>query len=324
MKYYLHKPVRVGNINISYSNENESLSIRQKRGWFGLRFSGALIRLGHDGVSYRSITRQKQNSSPISDSELLLVATTSKKLHSELHMKRSSVPLCPFALIFLPITKYGILISAVLLLLVYFFVDRPRRTALIYYDITPNRLKEMNHFYHSFQELVSCNAKWLVLKSTPVDNRKYNAGAETNVNRRRISIRYRTPSMIISNVSVPSIAIGMQRLCFFPDRALLLGNLSVQAISYSNLIITQSNQKYVEGFVMPPDSKQVGATNRFVNLDGSPDHRFKYNQSLPVLLYSELHLKDDSGFDMILLFSKPDAGRPLCESYKSYTAQISH
>lgn len=345
MGFFSRKPIRLGGIRFDFLKSDRRVSITNSKFWLGLRTDGNFIHIGQSGVSYKTVnhahkshghpfdpqSRFKQpntsrqveysttNTKPSSCLSLLR-DSASQKLLDELNRKRINPLFCPFALAFIPVTKFGVAISAVLVVLVYFLIDRPRKSTLLYYDIDPNIENEIKLFYRSFSELSRCDSAWFVTANLQVSNRKYNAGAPTNVKRKRIKITYKAPPMIITNVTVPSIPIGKQRLYFFPDRVFITGNSSIRAIGYSNLKITQSNQPFIEDMVVPANSKQVGETYQYVNLDGSPDHRFRYNRNLPVLLYSELHIEGSSIQNALILLSTPNAGKCLSDALKRYSS----
>jgi len=140
------------------------------------------------------------------------------------------------------------------------------------------------------------------------------------VNRRRLKIQYRVPPLLKTNILVPCLSLGKQKLYFLPDQVLFQKHSNVSAIPYSKLTIRQKNIKFIEELQIAPDSKKIGRTWRFVNIDGGPDRRFRSNRELPMLLYSELTMTSSNGLKAMFLFSKPDVGSQLERAIHSYAS----
>lgn len=345
MGFYSRKPISLGGIRFDCSKPNGHLSIMNARFWLGIRSDGYYVHIGQSGASYKTVfahkgsvhqsdpdARLKQSTLTQSEEcfkpsmrhsvdQSILGDTTFQRLLGELNRKRVNPLFCPFALAFLPVAKFGVAISAILVLLVYLLIDRPRKATLLYYDIDLSTEHDIKNFYHSFNELIQCKSSWVISDSTSVANRKYNAGAPTNIKRKRIKITYKAPPMLITNIIVPSILIDHHRIYFLPDCVFIVSKISIRTIGYDQLVATQSNQKFIEDGIVPSDSRIVGETYQYVNLSGGPDHRFKYNRQLPVLLCSELQLQFSSIINTSIQFSAPDAGKHFCEALKQYTTK---
>jgi hypothetical protein len=249
-----------------------------------------------------------------------LNVSSSKELVNQLRSKQKRLPVWTLAVLFSLIPKFGIFISILLVPLLYFIVDKPRKTTLLYYDIAPEAEENVQLFFRNFNELATCHSAWYVVSEQKVDVVKYNAGASWLVKRRRLKIQYRVPPLLKTNILVPCLFLGKQKLYFLPDQVLIQKHSNISSIPYSKLTILQKNVKFIEEQRIAPESKKVGRTWRFVNIDGGPDRRFKYNRELPMLLYSELSLKSTNVIDAVILLSKPDVGSQLERAIHSYAS----
>lgn len=120
-----------------------------------------------------------------------------------------------------------------------------------------------------------------------------------------------------TNVAVPCIPVGKQRLYFFPDRVLVFDSNSVGAVGYENLRIERWEQRFIEDEVVPKDSTVVDHTWRYVNKKGGPDRRFNNNEQLPIALYEAVSMKSDTGLNEEVQLSKLGVASGLVEAIRS-------
>lgn len=346
MKFYSRKPLQLGDIQFSPSSQGFETSIGFEGLSFDLGAKGNFIHLGKDDKFYCTATklqnRRKSRLNTLTDEDevpppaqsnqqKLFLDRNSKydasfsvssfrELVKQLRDKQKRFPVWPFAILLTLIPKYGFLVCILLIPILYYFVDKPRKTTLLYYDITQDVEEEVQLFFRSFNELITCHSAWYVVSQQKVDVVKYNAGASWLVNRRRLKIQYRVPPLLKTNILVPCLSLGKQKLYFLPDQVLIQMRSNIFAIPYSKLTIRQKNIKFIEEQRIAPDSKKIGRTWRFVNIDGGPDRRFKSNRELPMLLYSELTMTSSNGFKVMFLLSKPDVGSQLKRAIHSYAS----
>lgn len=343
MKFYLRKPLEFGGIRFQPLESETGTSVEAHGLHLFSRSKGYFIHLDRNGTCFRFAQRmigrlrppdQKPEHSgdhPISDGKPFLVqtpqskssielsASSAQELTKELKRKQERLYLWPIALLYILVPHIGVFISIALLPILYFFVDKPRKTTFLYYDISPEVESETQLFFRTFNELFESHFAWYLSSKEKVDVVKYQAGASWLVKRTRLRVHYRTPPMLKTNILVPCLSSSKCKFYFLPDRVLVQKHATISVVRYVNIKITQHNTKFIEDLTIPPDSKKAGWTWRFVNVDGTSDKRFKNNQSLPILLYSELHIKSKSGLNEVILFSRSDAGLQLQEAMKTYT-----
>ena len=344
MKFYTRKPLEFGGIRFDPLESESGTSVEVHGLGLFSHSKGYFVRLERNGIYYHIAQRPTDDSLPCdkeqghshnpsssnSKSPQLVQAPKSKSSEKlsgpfaqefikELNRKQKSIYLWPFALLFAFIPKFGVFISIALLPILYFLVDKPRKTTLLYYDISPEVENEIQLFFRTFNEMFECHTAWYLTSKEKVDVVKYQAGASWLVKRTRLRVRYKTPPMLKTNILVPCLTSRKCKFYFLPDRVLVQKHAAVSVVRYANIQITQRNTKFIEDLAIPSDSKNAGRTWRFVNFDGTPDKRFKYNHELPILLYSELHIKNKSGLNEVILFSRPNAGLQLQEAMKTYS-----
>jgi hypothetical protein len=192
--------------------------------------------------------------------------------------------------------------------------DRLRTTTVLFYNLEGAILTAFESLHSALEELAKCSKLSLIAGTEHYSDRRYHAGVKTGVDRKVIQIKTRPAPLIKTNIPVFALFIGNQTLYFFPDRLLVFDRTGVGAISYSDLLLSVSQCRFVESETLPTDAEVVGSTWLYVNNDGGPDLRFRNNRKLPVALYDELSLYTASGFHHLLQVSKPGIASRLIAS----------
>jgi len=337
MGFYFRKSVSFGGLRVNFSKSGIGFSAGVRGLRFGAGPRGHYVHIGTNGLYYKKIVAARKKKSHFSELEqprnsdtsintviplqeiesddvLNIYDSDSQELINEINSKYKKINLWPLGVVlsfFWISSDYFVLGLLLTILLVY--LDRKRKTTLIIYDIDPVSEKNIQSFYDTFEELMSAVKKWHVSAYGYVNEnqRKYHAGAGELIKRSPIHIVYSVPKYIKTNVKVPCIPVGKQKLYFFPDRVLLVEKRKVGAVSYKNLIVECTNYRFIEEGAVPKDTIVVDYTWRFVNKKGGPDKRFKDNRQLPICLYSEIWFKSNTGLNEKIQISRPDAGTRL-------------
>ncbi|HRF60771.1 MAG TPA: DUF4236 domain-containing protein [Fimbriimonadaceae bacterium] len=135
---------------------------------------------------------------------------------------------------------------------------------------------------------------------------KTNAGATSNVSRVRGEVRMGQPRNIKSNIDVPMIQFGSESLSFFPDGLYVCKGSTFYVIRYQDIHVGASSTPFVESFC-PGDSRVIGNTWQYVNKDGSPDLRYKYNPQYYVVEYSVMLLRGGTFKAQLMLSNRSAA-----------------
>jgi len=342
MGFYFRKSVSFGGVRFNFSKSGIGASVGVKGFRIGSSPRGNYVHMGRNGIYYRTALGKKKDNSQSAqiappesvkrDDEGLLfqeiesgdisliVDSSSQEIVDEINTKRKKIPLWPLAILCLFIPSVGAVLAIATAALIYQFIDKKRKTTIIFYDIDEQAEQEIQQFYNAFEQLMNCKMAWHVAAQAAVRDRKYHAGASSVVKRTKIKIEYRTPSHMKTNVKVPSVPAGKQVLYFFPDRILVYEGKRVGGLSYMNLSIVQRGQRFIEDGVVPKDGMVVDHTWRYVNKSGGPDKRFKNNRQLPVLLYSDISFSSSTGLNELIELSRQGAGVELIQQLDKYKA----
>ena len=257
MGFYLKKSIKFGGLRFNFSKSGVGVSAGFKGFRIGAGPRGNYIHMGRNGIYYRAALGKTKKTNIITNSsynipsnhtkeELLfteieskdtsyIVDSSSQDIVNEINKNRKKISLWPLALLFAFVPKVGIFIFPVLIFMVYLFIDKKRKTTVLFYDIENESEQDIQNFYVGFDELISCNMKWHVTAQANIHNRKYYAGAGQLIQRTGIIIKYSTPPYIKTNVRVPCVPAKKQKLYFFPDKILIYNGKKVGGVSYNNV-----------------------------------------------------------------------------------------
>lgn len=173
----------------------------------------------------------------------------------------------------------------------------------------------------AIQTFASSIRIWRVMRQQTSIDRKYHAGADMLLEKKRVAPRLATPPWIEAKIAVWAFDLGEQTLYFFPDRLLIYESGQVGAVAYDDLSITIGQVKFREEDDVPADAQVIGHTWQYVNKDGGPDRRFANNRQLPIVLYAETRLCSASGMNIILESSDPQKAITLESGLQAYRHQ---
>lgn len=343
MGFYLRKSINFGPMRLNFSKSGVGLSAGVKGFRFGTGPRGNYIHMGRGGLYYRATlpknkpqkhaastptpaeVRQQPVQSDLHFREIESAATdtltdsSSQEIIAEINKKLKRWPLWPLCLPFCFIdSSYAIWIF-VAAFLIYLFVDKNRKTTFLVYDIDEETEAKIQKFYDAFKILVQCSKLWHISEEAKTGSKKkYNAGAASVIKRTPIAITYGAPTFIKTNVSVPMIPVGKQKLYFFPDKLFVCEKKQVAALSYETLRVIAKNQRFIESDKRPKDATYVESTWLYINKNGGPDKRFKDNCQLPVFLYSEILFSSATGLNEMIQCSREGVGTAFKNEFNAY------
>lgn len=340
MGFYFRKSVNLGGLRFNLSKSGIGVSTGFKGFRIGSGPRGIYVQMGRNGIYYKktwgnykgenkhnntqNIKKCNQNNyTPKSDNEDLDEYSTEKicdsssiELVEEIKNKYSKITLKWFSLLFI----FNIYLF-ILAFIIFAYLDCKRKNTIIFYDIDKETETRLQQFYDSFDEITKCKRKWYILSKNYNFDAKYNAGASSLVNRKDIIIANIVPKYIKTNVKIPCIPVGKQKLYFFPDKILIIEGKKIGALSYKNLGISVTNGNFIETEMKPWDGTVVDYTYKYVNKSGGPDRRFANNPRYPIMSYSYINFYGDNGFDECIMLSKQGVGNILKEQIKVLQAQ---
>lgn len=206
------------------------------------------------------------------------------------------------------IPQVVVAVVAVALAAPIYIWSNERRTARLIYDIEDQDLVDRFALASAAGEaLASANKLWHVWWSASTSDWKRNAGASQVVKRTDVLARRASLPHVESNIEPWSVPVGPQQLLFLPDRLLVREGRRFAPVPYDRLSVVATVTDFIEAGRVPPDSKVVRTTWRYVNKSGGPDRRFNNNRQLSVARYGELVLESDGGLRVLLNVSSVDA-----------------
>lgn len=343
MSFYIRKSIRCGPVRFNLSKSGIGLSGGVKGFRIGTGPKGNYVHMGRGGLYYRkyqSSSAQSRSSSgmrPLFDSARpapsaipdvqmhevesastdRIVDSSSAELISEFAAKRKKIsftPICAWFLI--PVTIISplfaqsasffipLLILTSLAVISTAIRDRSAKTVVLMYNLEPDYESSYRELYNAFDELRKAKKVWHVSAKGKTRDAKYHAGANELIQRTQVTVEFKNPPFVKTNIPTPSVPVGKQRLYFFPDRVLVFESKNVGAVSYENLNIQLDEIQFIEIGNVPHDSKVIGKTWQYVNKKGGPDKRFKDNRELPIALYQSMHFGSPTGLNELLYVSR--------------------
>jgi|HigsolmetaAR203D_1030402.scaffolds.fasta_scaffold01144_14 hypothetical protein len=346
MGFYFRKSLSFGGLRIHFSQSGVGVSAGVRGFRIGAGPRGLYVHMGTNGLYYKKMIGSKKSASRStrpepprvvettindvqmqdieSDDVLNISDADSQDIVNEINRNYGKITLWPIGVVAgilsTAMISSSFLMAGIPLIILLYLLDRKRKTTLMIYDIDSITESKIQSFYDTFDELIKAKKKWHISAMGHVseNQRKYHAGAGNLVRRSAIQIHYAVPKYIKTNVKVPCIPVGKQKLYFFPDRVFLIEKNKAGAVSYRNLVLECTNSRFIEEGPVPRDTQIVGQTWRYVNKKGGPDRRFKNNRQLPICLYSELWFRSNTGLNEKIQISKPDAGIGLMNGLSNY------
>lgn len=182
------------------------------------------------------------------------------------------------------------------------------------YTFDPEKQDEHNRRIGAWQLLAEGDKEWQVLTEQFNTNRKVNAGAGRNLNRKVCKIQKGHPYYISTNVdAIQIILANKERLIILPDKVFFVRKRKIGMIDYSDFRISVSSVRFVETDPIPKDAQVVGQTWQYVNQNGTPDRRYKNNRQIPVCQYGQVFLRSSSGLNVELQISNIQNARDFAE-----------
>jgi hypothetical protein len=179
----------------------------------------------------------------------------------------------------------------------------------LHYDLDEFRFSEYKNRIETWNFLNENKKLWQVIQAAAVTNKKVNAGASRNINRRIIKFLIKKPFYLKANVDTLQVKLRKETLIFLPDKILLIRGIKAGAIEYETISHRVSSVRFIESGIVPSDAQIVDYTWQYVNKSGTPDKRFKNNRKLPVCLYGQIFITSPSGLNIELQCSSNEKAK---------------
>lgn len=341
MGFYFKKSINLGGLRFNFSKSGIGVSAGIKGFRVGSGPRENYVQIGRNGIYYkktwknsknkvneqkkiRNIRKYNQNTyTSKNNNEDLdeyntdeICDSSSIELIEEIKNNYNKITLKWFSLLFL----FNIYLF-IFFFIIFAYWDYKRKSTIIFYDIDEQMEQKLQRFYDAFDEIIKCKRKWYILSRNYNIDAKYNSGASSLVNRKDIIISNKVPKYIKTNVKIPCVPVGKQKLYFFPDKILIIEGKKIGALSYKNLEIDVTNGVFIEQEIEPSDGTVVDYTYKYVNKNGRPDKRFANNPRYPIMRYSYISFCGNNGFNECIMLSKEGVGNILKEQIKILQSQ---
>jgi hypothetical protein len=117
------------------------------------------------------------------------------------------------------------------------------------------------------------------------------------------------PPLIVTNVETWAVSILNWKMFFMPDSIYIFSNGAYSTVPYEDLRMTYGEQRVYASNGHPSDATVVDRTWLHARKDGCPDRRYKYNPSIPIVLYGLITIEVKAGWSVILQTSNRDSAR---------------
>jgi hypothetical protein len=357
MGFYIRKSISVGPIRFNLSKSGIGTSVGVKGLRLGSGPRGNYIHMGRKGLYFRKSLGPSSSSTsrgyqpqdieinPEQTVEALreiesssvdeMVDSSSKELLEEINRKQKIIRFFPISII-TGIVAFFVILDASLQewfkVILYFLLlglvgfsyywDLMSKSVVILYDMEDPAKSLYEGLHKSFKDLRECQGTWHIEASGRIQDKKYHAGADEAVRRKKSTFRVGSLRFIKTNVEIPMIPVGKQTLAFMPDRLLVIEGKKVGAISYDGINLEVASQRFIEEEGIPRDAQVVGKTWKYVNKKGGPDRRFKDNPQLPIALYEQIHMTSSSGLNEVISISRTGYGDKFDQSISELSAYL--
>ena len=206
------------------------------------------------------------------------------------------------------------------------YTDKLRKTVVLLYQLEPQIEQAYQNLHSAFDLLRTCSRVWHVESKGDIRTTydwKVHGGASALIRRSGINPHCGSPSYFKTNIAIPVLPAGRQKLFFLPDRILVWDSDGVGAVGFDPLDVNFDEQRFIEDESVPNDSRVVDKTWRYVNKKGGPDRRFNNNREIPIVLYEAFFLTSKSGLQELFQLSRTGVGVQFKNAVASMASAIS-
>ena len=201
----------------------------------------------------------------------------------------------------------------VLLVPIFYLIDRKRKTIRLHYEIDEKNVLRLQKFYDSFDELKKCKSIWNVFQEKD--------GA---IKRENTFIFNSAPPYFKTNVRVPKISFTVSKatlwnvnrtVYFLPGRMLVVFREFTDFVDYSGLLIEYKNSVHIETGVVLSDAEVLDHVYKNGKRENSNNPK---ERKYPLCNYTNISFNSDMGLHERLQFSRPNLGKPFADAFNEF------
>lgn len=334
MGFYIRKSVNLGGVRLNLSKGGIGVSTGVKGFRVGMNGRGTYVHMGRGGLYYRQQlawnrpTRSRPAPNRVSSdprpgthaSSIFFTEDLAQPLdissgladvdHVLAHFHREAgLVWIPWLLgvlavlaLFGSMTVAVTLAIACLASIVLVHALRPQR--VLVYDLEGDSCERFEALVNALEDYFLSSRLWLYEQRSATGDWKRNAGATSLVKRRTATAYTEGERLVRSNISIPTLASGGDRIHFLPDLVVCVNGAAISAFSYADLDFRAHLTRFIEDEPLASDAVVVDQTWQFANKNGGPDRRFNNNRMLPVCQYQEAQLSLGASYQRTLTKSR--------------------
>jgi len=332
MGFYIKKSINLGGVRLNLSNGGLGVSTGIKGFRVGMNGRGTYVHMGRGGLYYRqqlSWNRPRSRDSRPSirpamsaseESGIFFTENLAQPLdissglagvdHVLAHFRAEPGPiwiswlLGVGAICALFVSVAAAIALAVICLASIPIIKATNPKRVLVYDLEGEAEARFESLVIALEEYFLASKLWLYEQVSHTSDWKRNAGANALIKRRPAVAHTEGENAVRSNISIPTLTSGADKIYFLPDLVVCSYGASLSAFSYVDLDFHAFLTRFVESEGVPGDARIVDQTWQFSNKNGGPDRRFNNNRMLPVCQYQEAKIALGESYNRTLTKSR--------------------
>lgn len=124
-----------------------------------------------------------------------------------------------------------------------------------------------------------------------------------------VQVAVQTPPLIVTNVDSWAVSVRNSRMFFMPDGIYIFAAGTYSSLQYEELKLSYGEQRVMTAHGHPSDAAVVDRTWLHTRKDGYADLRYKYNPSIPIVVYGVITMEASAGWRLVLQVSNREIAR---------------
>lgn len=195
------------------------------------------------------------------------------------------------------------IIIGLILFGIYILYRNSKMIISIEYDFDNENERYYKTINNLFSTIASSRRLWLIESMYKNVDIKRNAGVDSCIERIPISITEKVPYYIRTNVKCNCLSIKDKHFYFLPNKVLVHSRNKTIGLDFQDLCFNFGETTFVEQLGVPSDTEVLEYTYQYVNKNGGPDKRYKYNPQYPKCLYGTIDITNGDGLNLSMMLS---------------------
>ncbi|MBR4789290.1 MAG: DUF4236 domain-containing protein [Treponema sp.] len=193
----------------------------------------------------------------------------------------------------------------------------------VFYDFEDDYEDSFREYVNAWKDLSKSHKIFQIPLKASIQNSKNMYGAKQALERIHLSIRFKAPWYLKTNINIPVLYFKKNTIILFPEKVLIIGKIKAGAINQKDVEFDFFENGFVESDFKPKDSEFIQYQWIHPNKNGGPDRRFKNNRQLPVYNYGFIDISSNNGLNQRIMVTNNKICMRLSEFYKDYKKAFS-